>query len=206
MDGTDEMLLLLRWNVVEMHRRHFCPQAYADPLKVAEERRAGLELRARLFAHSNLRDIHDRAARAGRTTFGFWLPLAAFDAVANTPRHVEIAINARAQYKVTGDRVYVAVAPHIPNVRGADADAFYVTAFDSARYFATASIVFWVLLCFFTLIWLLEGPPRLIYGLAAAAGAYVALYIATVLWRRAAVHRFLATFEELRVTTGDAFL
>lgn len=210
MESTDEMLLLLRWNVAEMRRRFFVPQAYADPLQVAEERRLGLDLRERVFAHSNLRDIHDRALRAGRTTFGFWAPLATFDFVAHPPRHTEIALNARVQYKATGDetdrRVYVVIAPHIPNVDGTDADAFYIVAFPSARYFATASILFWMLLGFCTLIWMLEGPPRLIYGLLAAAVAHIVLYVATVLWKRAAVHRFMATFEELRITTGEAFL
>lgn len=214
MESTDAMLLLLRWNVAEMHRRFFFPQAYADPLKVAEERRHGLDLRAHLFAHSNVRDIHDRAMRSGRgrtAVFGFWAPLATFDFVAHAPRHTEIALNARVQYKVVGGetdrRVYVVVAPFIPNFLGTDADAFYITAFPSARYFTMGSIAFWTLLGFFTLLWMLEGPPRLIYGLVAAASAYVVLYIATVLWKRAAVHRFMASFEELTVNlTGETFL
>ncbi len=213
MEETDDLFHLLRWNVSEMHRRFFFPQAYADPIKVADERHKAMALRE-IFSRSNLRDIHDRALRTsrGNVTFGFWAPLTVLDHVMYTPRHAEIALNARVQYKVAaqgsdGERVYVIVAPWIPNYDGADADAFYITSFHSARLFAQATWVFFALLLFFALLWLIEGPPRMIYVLVAAAVLYGVMYVALLFVRRAYIHRRMASFEQLLVnSTAEAFL
>lgn len=210
MEDTDALHLLLRWNVSEMHRRFFFPQAYADAMKVAQEREVAMELR-RLLIATNLRDIHDRSLRmsGGKVVFGFWAPLSTLDYVKYTVRHMEIAINARVQYKIkeADQRVYVAILPWIPNVAGSDVDAFFLPSFPLSRYLQYVSLLFWLLWSFILMLTILEGPRRLFGWMIGIAIVYWILYLMWIVGRRLYINAWLASLEPLlKRDVEDGFL
>lgn len=210
MEEADEVLRLLRWNTAEMNRSFFFPQAYADPLIVNMEKATGLELRT-LILHTNYREIHDRSMRlnGGNVTFGFWAPLSTLDYVKYHVRHMEIAINARVQYKIREDecKVYVIVAPWIANVRGFDVDAFAWNPFSGFPIILQLKLVFWFLWAFLSMLYVLEGTRALGVFLLATAGAYVFISVVLIIGRRIALNQWLSSLEEMQKReVEDGFL
>lgn len=210
MEDADEVLRLLRWNTAEMRRHFFFPQAYADPLKVNLEKALGLELRT-LMLHTNYREIHDRSLRltGGKVIFGFWAPLTTLDYVKYQVRHMEIAINARVQYKIkdSENKVYVVVSPWISNGNGIDADAFSWSPTVFFPLLSHFTVFFWGLWAFLSMLYVLEGTRALRNFLLCTAGMYFFIVFGWSIAKRIALNRWLSSLEELcKREVEDGFL